>query len=295
MRFDELGDRMKLFEDMEAGRKLMPGLPALARIDGRAFHTFTKGMERPYDKHLSDAMIETTKYLVKETNACVGYTQSDEISLAWYEEPYSTSEIFFNGRIHKMVSQLSSLTTLYFHHCIKAFFANDPQLYVYLNREPTFDARVWNVPNLGVAADVFRWRELDATRNSISMAAQSRFSHSQLMNKNCSQMQDMLHEVGINWNDYEAFFKRGVYVQRLKVLRPFTFEEIDKLPLKHYARTNPDLQVERTEYITLDMPPCYKIINLPQVLFYGAPVITSDGKLLFNNPIENEKFCAIDT
>ena len=81
---DALGDRMKEFEMLEAGRRLLPVIPALARIDGRRFSRFTSGLARPYDQRLSDLMIATTKHLVEETNANCGYTQSDEITLTWY-------------------------------------------------------------------------------------------------------------------------------------------------------------------------------------------------------------------
>src|SRR5215471_4222370 len=80
---DGLAERMKRYEATEAGRRLMPLLPALARLDGRAFHNFVRGLARPYDKRLSDLMIDTATFLVRETNAVAGYTQSDEITLAW--------------------------------------------------------------------------------------------------------------------------------------------------------------------------------------------------------------------
>src|ERR1700741_264409 len=108
---DAFGDRMKLYEMTEAGRRLMPLVPVMARIDGRSFSGFTRKLERPYDKRLSDLMIETTRWLVEITVACMGYTQSDEISLTWYSES-SESQVFFDGRIQKMVSQLASLATV---------------------------------------------------------------------------------------------------------------------------------------------------------------------------------------
>jgi len=100
---DSLGDRMKLYESAEASRRFMPLLPVLARIDGRCFSSFTKGMERPYDSVMTDMMIATTAALVSETNACMGYTQSDEITLAWHSTDLK-SQIFFDGRIMKMTS-----------------------------------------------------------------------------------------------------------------------------------------------------------------------------------------------
>src|SRR3990167_4790930 len=103
---DNLGNRMKSYES-EYDRRLMKLLPAFARIDGSAFHNFTKGMNRPYDTRLSDLMIDTTAWLVRETNACMGYSQSDEITLAWYS-PDNISQIYFDGRICKMNSILAA-------------------------------------------------------------------------------------------------------------------------------------------------------------------------------------------
>jgi tRNA(His) 5'-end guanylyltransferase len=140
----------------------------------------------------------------------------------------------------------------------------------YRDKLPTFDARVWNVPNVVEGANVFLWREQDATKNSISMAARSYYSHKILMNKNGSEMQEMLFQKGINWNDYPTFFRRGTYIQRRKVERLFTAVELDKLPLKHEARRNPNLSFNRTEIIALELPPLRKITNRSEVVFYGA-------------------------
>jgi len=259
---DALGDRMKLYEGMEAARRLMPRLPACARIDGRAFSRFTQGMNRPYDERMSQVMQQTTRDLVRETNACVGYTQSDEISLAWYAADEGT-QIFFDGRVQKMTSQLAALATLFFNRHIAQVLPE------YVEKMPTFDARVWNCPTLDEASNVFVWRELDATKNSISMAARAYFSHKELQDKNGSQMQEMLWQRGINWNDYPAFFKRGTYFQRKKTVRRFTTEEMVNLPPKHQARTNPDLMVERTDVVALDLPPITQVANRVRVFFYG--------------------------
>lgn len=260
---DALGDRMKLYENLESDRRLMPLLPALARIDGRCFSSFTRGLERPYDSRLSNLMQDTAEFLVRETGACVGYTQSDEISLAWYSSDHR-SQIFFDGRIQKMTSQLAALATLYFNDHLPDFLPG------YAERLPTFDARVWNTPTLDEAANVFLWREQDAVKNSISMAARHYYSHKELMDKHAGDMQEMLHQKGVNWNDYPAFFKRGTYIQRKHVLRKFSVDELEKLPPLHEARKNPDLQIMRAEYQKLELPPLGRIINRTGVLFFGA-------------------------
>jgi tRNA(His) 5'-end guanylyltransferase len=248
----------------------MPLLPAFARIDGRAFHGFTRGMDRPFDAEFSSCMVGTTAALVHDTGACMGYTQSDEITLAWHSQT-TQSQIWFDGRVAKMTSQLAAQATLIFYCLVLERLPRN-----YARRHPTFDARVWNVPNRAEGANVFLWREWDATKNSISMAAAAHYSHSELMGKNSHQKHDMLHAKGVNWNDYPALFKRGSYVQRRTVTVPFSAEELDRLPPKHEARTNPALVVERSVCSVLDMPPLGSLANREAVIFDGAePVVTS--------------------
>lgn len=266
---DALGDRMKFYEGQYSRQVLMPRIPVIARIDGRAFHTFCKGLQRPYDERLSDLMIRTTEFLVEETEANCGYTQSDEINLVWQTESYK-SEIFFGGRLLKMASILASIATAYFNRYLDTTIPEKKGTFAY------FDARVFSVPLESEAANYFVWRELDATRNSVSMAAQSYFSHNSLHKKNSNEMQEMLFsKEGVNWNNYPTFFKRGTYVQKRRVSSPFTAEEIDKLPEKHEARNNPNLVIERQKVLKLNMPPITKVTNRVDVILRGEhPYIT---------------------
>jgi tRNA(His) guanylyltransferase len=103
---------MKWYESRYTGDQFMPMVPVLARLDGRSFHSFTKGLKRPYDERLTGLMVETTQ-LVQETNARCGYTQSDEITLVWLAEEWE-SDIFFAGKLQKMNSILASMTTAFF-------------------------------------------------------------------------------------------------------------------------------------------------------------------------------------
>ena len=107
---DIFGSRMKEYEGCEAKRMLMPLLPALARLDGKCFSGFTKGLDRPYDIRMSNLMVETTSALVEETNALIGYTQSDEITLVMYNNSQK-SQIYYNGRIQKMIGDLAAYAT----------------------------------------------------------------------------------------------------------------------------------------------------------------------------------------
>ena len=262
---DSLGDRMKFYEGVWGGvKQLMPLIPAVIRLDGKAFHTFTKGLDKPFDLGLIDLMVETTKFLVDETNAVVGYTQSDEITLVLNSDSFD-SQVYFDGRVDKINSILAGKCAAYFTSKLAEVLPKKAGLM------PVFDGRCFNVPNEMEAVNALVWREQDATRNSIQMAGQAKFSHTQLQNKNCNQIQEMLWgERNINWNDYPDKCKRGTYVQRRKVVRPFSVEEIEKLPAKHAARANPELTVERTEVKVLKMPPITKVVNVKDVVFRGA-------------------------
>lgn len=265
----DLGDRMKAYEAHETERYFLPMLPVYARIDGRSFSKFTRNMARPYDKTMSDVMIEVTKALVAETHARIGYTQSDEISLCWYPETYG-SEIFFAGRIFKMTSSLAALASVHF---LREAIDIWPEK-CGGSRLPTFDARVFQMPTLEECANAFLWRERDATKNSVSMAAQSVYSHKQLQNKNGSEMQEMLWQKGINFNDYPAFFKRGTFVRRITVEKMLSADELARIPEKH----RPTGPVLRSEYQTVDMPPFGTVTNRVGVIFRGEdPVVAKEA------------------
>jgi tRNA(His) 5'-end guanylyltransferase len=264
---DSLGDRMKAYENQTCGIKMLPRIPVIARLDGKGFSKFTKGLKRPYDERLSRLMIETTKYLVKEANANCGYTQSDEITLMWYTDKIDSS-IYFDGRLFKMISDLASMCSVYFNRHLPKFIPEKGELM------PRFDARVFNVPTLDEAVNTFLWREQDATKNSITMAASEYYSHNFLMGKNGSEKQELLFQEGINWNDYPSFFKRGTYVQRKRILTPFTTEELSKLPLKHNARKNPDMLIERWVIDSVDLPPLSTIKNRVDVIIFGKDPLT---------------------
>lgn len=260
-----LGDRMKLYEGLESRRRFMPRLPILARLDGRCFSSFTKGLARPYDERLSRLMVDTTRHLVEESSgATLGYTQSDEITLVFI--PPSRGEVFFDGRVQKLTSTLAAMASVYFNRHLP--FKQD--------HLPTFDCRTWQVPDLAEAANCLLWRERDATKNSITMAARCYYSDTALFGKKGDEKQDMLFAKGVNWNDYPAFFKRGTYIVRRRVDAPFTAEEIATLPPLHHAHGNPDLVVSRLRIDALDIPPAGSIENLPDVLFSGAEPVLRD-------------------
>lgn len=266
----ELGDRMKMYEMAEAGRKATPLLPLCVRLDGRSFHSWTKDLERPHDEVFCALMQDATKMLVEETNARVGYTQSDEISLVLYSDNIE-SELFFDGKFHKINSVCASLASSYFNMWAKESMGLRPIA--------TFDCRSWNVPNLEEAANAILWREEDATRNSVSMAARSMYSHQQVQNKKRSDLHEMMHQKGKNWNDYPDCFKRGSYFRRVTRSLPLTPEQLAKIPKAN--RPEPGTLYERSIVERVAMPPLSTVTNKVGCLFMGyspLPIMPAGDK-----------------
>lgn len=219
---DEHGDRMKFYEKQNT-HVFDRDQPIYVRIDGRSFSKFTKGMERPYDYHMSMAMINTMKGLVEKTNATIGYTQSDEISLMYYNKT-PESQFMFGGKSAKLHSVLASLATALF---TKELYVNE-YLHNYIDRLPHFDCRVCQIP-YEEAANMFTWRYKDATRNAIQSAAGAVFSHRELQNKNTREMLEMLEKVNISFNNLPTFFTHGTFASREMIMSTLTNDFNDNI------------------------------------------------------------------
>lgn len=230
---DDLGIRMKTYYEQISKTKLMRRTPVVIRIDGKAFHTFTRGFARPFDGLLMDAMQRTTQYLCENIQGCVfGYTQSDEISLVLVDYQRFESEAWFDYEVQKLCSISASMATMAFNRfftenvemnqCHPAYEQTEadriaaeqimgrmPYYLASIRKGAMFDARCFNIPKEEVTNMIY-WRQLDASRNSIQMVGQAYFSHKELEGKSCSNIQDMLMEqYGINWNNLPAYQKRG--------------------------------------------------------------------------------------
>lgn len=261
---DALGDRMKGYEAHETERRFLSGLPVYARIDGRSFSNFTRNMRRPYDDRMTVAMIETTKIMVEKTHARIGYVQSDEISLVWQAASFE-SAVFFDGKTQKMCSVLAGLATAAF---TWAVLRSEPEFAAYAERLPHFDCRVFTLPSQTEAANMLLWRNLDATKNAVSMAARHYYSHKELHGQTGAVMQEMLFAKGVNFNDYPAPFKRGTWVRRSMIKRALTAEEMARIPEPH--RPISDTLVMRSEIQAFDMPKFSTVLNREAVVFDGA-------------------------
>lgn len=201
---DPFGDRVKELESASAKVLLDENQPMCVRLDGKAFHTFTRGLARPFDSRLSKAMVDTMNYLVEKTDARLGYTQSDEITLVYFKTaPHQ--QTYFGSRVQKLTSVLASMATAKFNHEMSKNIPEKADVFAF------FDCRVWNVPTLQDVADVMIWRQDDAIKNSISMAAHAEFGDKKIFGKNSKEKIDMLKDVGIDWSAYPDFFKSGTY------------------------------------------------------------------------------------
>lgn len=224
-----LGDRMKRYESVPKNY-LMRRQPAIIRLDGKAFHSFTRGFVKPFDDYMIEAMQQTMLYLCKEIQGCVfGYTQSDEISLVICDYHKLDTDAWFGYNVQKMVSISASMATLKFNkvfsELVEGLYVSGDELddiiggmpiEVYFDnlqdaahRGAIFDSRVFNVP-IEEVNNYLLWRQRDATRNSIQGLAQSLYSHKQLEGISSKNLQNkMFTEKGVNWNDLPTHKKRG--------------------------------------------------------------------------------------
>lgn len=236
---DDLGVRMKIFYEQIPKTKLMRRCPVAIRIDGKAFHTFTRGFHKPFDEVLIKSMQETTKYLCENIQGCVlSYTQSDEITLILIDYKKLTSSAWFDYEVQKICSIAASMATMAFNNIFSKYVKEFDLELAYndngidteenrklweiykkaINKGAMFDARCFNIPKEEVTNLVY-WRQLDASRNSIQMVGQANFSHKELQNKSCNDIQDMLMiQKGINWNDLPTYQKRGSCCVRNKIV-----------------------------------------------------------------------------
>ena len=208
-----LGDRMKGYENITRNH-LISRMPVILRLDGRAFHTFTNGFDKPYDKIFAKAMERTMWYLCENIQGCVlGYTQSDEITLVLVDYQELNTSSWFDNNIQKMVSVAASMATLEFNRRFSSLTSGYGG-YVHEKAEnmgATFDCRAFNVPKEEVTNCVL-WRIKDCVRNSIQALGQAHFSHKELHKKSTEDIITMVKEkTGILWNNLPLSQKYGSF------------------------------------------------------------------------------------
>jgi tRNA(His) guanylyltransferase len=225
---DSIGDRMKMYESIPRA-SLTPKIPVMMRLDGKAFHTLTRGMKRPVDLSFQAAMRNTARKLCEEIQGTrVAYVQSDEITLLLVDYQSIHTQAWFGYDVQKMCSVAAGIASATFTSLIREAY---PEL------TGVFDCRVWNLPEAEVV-NCFVWRQQDAVRNSIQSLAQAHFSQKQLFQKDQAAMQDMLVlQKGVNWNDCPVPQKRGVCIVKEKYEVPSTFATASGLVGENVTRT----------------------------------------------------------
>ena len=221
MKNDSFGDRMKTNYENIPKTKLMRRNPVILRLDGKSFHSFTRGFQCPFDNILIESIQETAKFLCENIqNVKFSYQQSDEISLLLTDYENINTAAWFDYEVQKMCSIAASMATLAFNRIFwekvnalnNDFEVKNDFFEAYceaIEKGAMFDARCFSIPKEEVC-NAFIWRQNDCTRNSIQMVGQANFSHKELQNKSCDKIQDILMlEKSINWNDFPTVQKRG--------------------------------------------------------------------------------------
>jgi len=228
-----LGDRMKMNYENRSRIKLIRRMPVILRLDGKAFHTLTRGCDKPFDRNLNNAMIATASKVFEDIQGCkLAYHQSDEISLLLTDFDTLTTDAWFDYNIQKMCSIAAALASVEFSikYGVRGYF----------------DCRAFNIPKEEVC-NYFIWRQIDWERNSLQMLAKAHFSHKELHKKNSSDIHEMLFEKGVNWADLEDRWKNGSTIIKYPgcnaVLHNFQFKK-DRDDIEELLEVNDEKENE---------------------------------------------------
>lgn len=264
---DDLGDRMKRDYENRTRYHLPRRTYTILRVDGKSFHNYTRGLARPFDFALMKDMDKTAVALCEEiTGATFAYVQSDEISLLLTDFAARDTEAWFDGNIQKIASISAGLATAAFNRArLERKFQDGSGSLTFEEfetmRGACFDARLFTIPDAVEVANYFIWRQKDATRNSVSMAAHALYTSSELHGKRANDLQEMLWQRGINWNDYPAGCKRGRVIVRTtyEAERTFTHSETGQTDIaqvqRHRWQTEaPPVFTQDKEYLAAKIP-----------------------------------------
>lgn len=201
---DFLGNRMKGYE--EATSLQVPSNSwVVIRLDGKAFHTYTRGLRKPFDFALMSDMYSTMKFLCEKIDSTVfAYTQSDEISLILTDTQSEKTQLWFGGKVQKMVSVSAGYAAAYFN-------SRRPQPFDLA----VFDARAFTLPSQAEVVNYLRWRQMDCQRNALFLAASEYYSHKELHGKGRDEKISMLEQAGSPWEIYPDSFKLGIQCRKV--------------------------------------------------------------------------------
>jgi len=257
---DDLGDRMKANYEGRSRYYLPRRSYTIIRVDGKAFHTFTRGCDRPFDERLMRWMNETALALCAQITGCrFAYVQSDEISLLLTDFGTAQTEAWFDGNLSKILSISASIATAAFNQTrltdlfVTAAKRSDeePPDHAAIVGAPfaQFDSRAFVIPDPVEVENYFIWRGQDATRNAVQMLAQAHFPASKLHGEDINTLQEMLwSEKGINFNDLPAGKKRGRFVERITTLKDVEYTD------RRTGEVHRAESVARSEWIVTEPP-----------------------------------------
>ena len=207
---DSLGDRIKSYEQVTK-HVALPNMPLVIRVDGKAFHTFTKHCEKPFDAHLQEAMVEAALYTANTLQGFkAAYVQSDEVTFVLTDYDTHETQGWFNYELPKVISISAATMSVAF---IAAIGETKPE-YINHSNLPVFDSRAFNVPHHDVI-NTFLWRAMDWKRNSVQMMAQANFSHKELQGVNVETLKVMLTSIGKDWNNLPGRDKYGTFIVKV--------------------------------------------------------------------------------
>ena len=243
---DSLGDRMKADYERRTRFLLPRRTYTLTRVDGKSFHSYTRGCRRPYDSELMEDMDTAAMSLCENiAGAQLAFVQSDEISVLLTDFAAMQTEAWFDSSVQKLASISASVATAHFNQARRRRSAETEAKLAY------FDSRAFTIPDPVEVENYFLWRQQDAARNSISMTAQTHFPHAALQGKSSDEMQEMLwQEKGINWNDMPGGFKRGRCIVRNSVTKEAEYLD------KRTGETQTVAEVERRSW-ECTVPPIF--------------------------------------
>lgn len=222
MKRDNLGNRIKGYEEV-AKYKLLRRTPVLIRVDGRAFHTFTKNAKKPFDKNVIDAMIYATEMTAKEMSGFeLAYVQSDEATFLLQDYATLSTQPWFDYEVNKLVSITASAFTAYFNsYWFNYFSSTDGE-----TKFAMFDARAFNMP-YDDTPNAFIWRQQDWIRNSVQMKARAHFTHKHLENVSVEEIKQELYNIGVPWESLTDTEKYGTFITKDgKLSARFSYEQI---------------------------------------------------------------------
>lgn len=268
-----LSERMKTYEAVTTETRLIEKLPIYARVDMRAGHTWCRGLQKPFDPQYAAAMRSATAYVVEETGAALGMTQSDEASFVWLDD----TKVPFGTRLFKLQSVLASMFTSAF---IVEAGRNGlaPRIAKTL---PSFDCRVLNLPNLEEAANMVMWRSMDSVKNSITLLALEHFSNKQIHGKNGEEKIRMLAGKGVDYYALPEEYRVGAFYRRETYEKTLTAAELAKIPEKQRVLDgNGEMKVVRSRVAAFSPGArLTETANKPGVLFMAEkPVLRKETR-----------------